>query len=336
MTHHTRPHAHFIGIGGIGMSAIAQILLRRGWRISGTDARESSTLEKLKRMGAEIAIGHHSRHLVGRPLVVYTSAVSYDNPERLAARKRGLTQIRRATMLARAMEGSTGIVISGTHGKTTTTAMAAFIFDEAGLDPTAVIGGEVEALGGNVCCGGGEHFIVEGDESDGSLVELSARYAILTNIEEDHLAYFQDLEQIVALFKTFIANLPPDGVLYYCLENEALRSAVAGAPCRTVSYGFSENAEVLAQKIQPEGFGSSFELELEGHNLGTIHLKVPGRHNVLNALGPIALGLECGAPLEQIRRALTQFRGVQRRFEVVGQVDDVIIEKSVYMSMHVW
>jgi len=322
---HSRPHAHFIGIGGIGMSAITQVLLRRGWRISGTDVHESSTLDKLRRMGAEIAIGHHPKHLVGRPLVVYTSAASYDNPERLAARKRGLTQIHRASMLARAMEGSTGIVISGTHGKTTTTAMTALIFAEGGLDPCAVIGGEVEALDGNVRCGGGEYFVVEGDESDGSLVELRARYAILTNIEEDHLAHFRDLDQIVELFRTFIASLPPDGRLYYCIEDQALRRAVEGAPCRTVGYGLSEGAEILAREIRPEGFGSSFELEVEGHNLGTIHLRVPGRHNVLNALGPIALGLECGAPLEAIRRALAQFRGVRRRFEVVGQVDDVLV-----------
>ena len=220
----TRPHAHFVGIGGIGMSGIAQILLRRGWRISGTDVHDSPMLDKLRRLGAEIAVGHHSRHLVGRPLVVYTSAASYDNPERLAARQRGLTQIRRATMLARAMQGSTGIVISGTHGKTTTTAMAVLIFSEAGLDPCAVVGGEVEALDGNARCGAGPHFIVEGDESDGSLVELPARYGILTNIEEDHLGYFRDLEQIVELFKTFIAGLPPNGVLYYCIEDPALRA----------------------------------------------------------------------------------------------------------------
>jgi UDP-N-acetylmuramate--alanine ligase len=321
----TRPHAHFIGIGGIGMSGIAQILLRRGWRISGTDVHDSPMLDKLRHMGAEIAVGHHPRHLVGHPLVVYTSAASYDNPERLAARRRGLTQIRRASMLARAMEGSTGIVISGTHGKTTTTAMAALIFAEAGLDPCAVIGGEVEALDGNVRCGAGPHFIVEGDESDGSLVELPARYVILTNIDEDHLGYFRDLEQIVELFKTFIASLPPDGVLYYCRENQALRGAVEGAPCRTVGYGHSDGAVILARQIQPEGFGSSFELEVEGHNLGTIHLRVPGKHNVLNALGPIGLGLECGVPLEAIRHALAQFRGVRRRFEVVGQVEDVLV-----------
>jgi len=325
MTRDSREHAHFIGIGGIGMSAIAQILLRHGWRISGTDARDSAMIEKLRRMGAEIAIGHHAKHLVGRPLVVFTSAVSYDNPERLAARKRGLTQIRRAAMLARAMAGSTGIVISGTHGKTTTTAMTAMVFAEGGLDPTAVIGGEVEALDGNVRCGGGPHFIAEGDESDGSLVELPARYAILTNIEEDHLGYFQDLEQIVELFRAFIAKLPADGVLYYCLEDEQLRSAITSAPCRTVSYGLTDKADVVARDIHPEGFGSSYELDVEGHNLGTIHLKVPGRHNVLNSLGPIALGIECGIPLEKIRHALTRFRGVQRRFEVVGQVDDVLV-----------
>jgi len=320
-----RPHAHFIGIGGIGMSGIAQILLRRGWRISGTDVRDSSTLEKLKHMGAEIAVGHHPKHLVGRPLVVYTSAASYDNPERLAARKRRLTQVHRASMLARAMEGTTGIVISGTHGKTTTTAMTTLIFEAAGFDPCAVIGGEVEALGGNVRCGGDEYFIVEGDESDGSLVELPARYAILTNIDEDHLAHFRDLDQIVALFKTFIAGLPPDGRLYYCIEDDALRGAVEGAPCRAVGYGFSDEAEVAARNVRPEGFGSSFELSVENHNLGTIHLKVPGRHNVLNTLAPIALGLECGAPLDVIRRVLAQFRGVRRRFEVVGQVNDVLV-----------
>jgi len=321
----TRSHAHFIGIGGIGMSAIAQILLRRGWRISGTDVRESPILEKLSRMGAEIAIGHHPKHLVGQPLVVYTSAASYDNPERVAARKRGLTQVHRATMLARAMEGSTGIVISGTHGKTTTTAMTTLIFAEGGLDPSAVIGGEVEALDGNVRCGAGEFSIVEGDESDGSLVELPARYAILTNIEEEHLGHFRDLDQIVALFKQFIASLPPNGRLYYCTDDETLRAAVENAPCRAVGYGFAETAEVRAGEVRPEGFGSSFELHIEGHNLGTIHLKVPGRHNVCNALGPIALGLECGVPLETIRHALAEFRGVRRRFEVVGQVDNVLV-----------
>ncbi len=325
MTHHTRPHAHFVGIGGIGMSAIAQILLRRGWRVSGTDARESAMLEKLGHAGAEIAIGHHARHLVGQPIVVYSSAVSYDNPERLAARKRGLTQIHRAEMLARAMDDSTAIVISGTHGKTTTTAMTALIFAEAGLDPTAVVGGEVDGLDGNVRCGGGSHFIAEGDESDGSLVQLPARYAILTNIEEDHLGYFQDLDQIVELFRTFARSLPPDGILYYCLEDEALRSVAQSAPCRTVGFGFSDDAEVAARDMRSEGFGSSYELIVEGHNLGTIHLKVPGRHNVLNSLAPIALGLECGVPLEKARHALKQFHGVRRRFEVVGHVDDVLV-----------
>ena len=325
MTQHVRPHAHFIGIGGIGMSAIAQILLRRGWRVSGTDAREGPMIDKLRRLGAEIAIGHHPRHLVGRPLVVYSSAVSYDNPERLAARKRGLTQIRRATMLARTMEGSTGIVISGTHGKTTTTAMTALIFTEAGLDPTTAIGGELDALGGNARCGSGEYFIVEGDESDGSPVELPAKFAILTNIEADHLGYFQDLDEIVEVFRTFIRQIPSNGILYYAIEEDVLRGAVQGAPCRTVAYGFREDAEIRAFNVKPEGFGSSFELEVEKHDLGTVHLRVPGRHNVLDSLGPIALALECGAPLDKVRHALQQFRGVGRRFEVVGEVDDVLV-----------
>ncbi|MBN1917163.1 MAG: UDP-N-acetylmuramate--L-alanine ligase [Verrucomicrobia bacterium] len=325
MTQHVRAHAHFIGIGGIGMSAIAQVLLRRGWRVSGTDAREGAMIDKLKRLGAEVAIGHHPRHLVGRPVVVYSSAISYDNPERLAARSRGLTQVRRATMLARAMEGSTGIVISGTHGKTTTTAMAALIFTEAGLDPTVVIGGELEALGGNARGGGGPHFIAEGDESDGSLVELQTKYGILTNIEEEHIGYFQDLDEIVEVFRTFVSRIPTDGLLYYAAEDRVLPRAVQGAACRTVGYGFGENAEIRASDVRPEGFGSSFELEVEKHNLGTIHLRVPGRHNVLNSLGPIALALECGASLDKIRAALQQFRGVARRFEVVGQIDDILV-----------
>jgi len=317
---------HFVGIGGIGMSAIARILLSRGDRISGSDVHDSPLIEELRAAGARISIGHRARNVNGARAVVISSAIEPQNPEFLAACEKGLPIYRRGEMLAQLMRGRRGIAIAGTHGKTTTTAMAAAILSAAGLDPTILIGGEAVAWGSNAKDGSGEWFLTEADESDGSFMELEPAIAVVTNIENDHIASDAELPRLRSSFASFLRHLPADGVAAIGIDNAesaALTRLVRVA--RTVTFGMSAAADVHAINVRYQDFGSSFDVVAGGKSSGRVELRVPGEFNVVNALGAIVVGLALRVRFSTIKEALSTFGGVRRRFEVLASTAQVTI-----------
>lgn len=317
---------HFVGIGGIGMSAIARILLARGDRISGSDVHDTPLIDQLRAAGARIAIGHRAKNITGARAVVISSAISPDNPEFLAASERKLPIYRRGEMLAQLMSGRRGIAIAGTHGKTTTTAMAAAILISAALDATILMGGEAIEWGSNARDGSGEWFLTEADESDGSFMELEPVIALVTNIENDHIASDEELPRLRSSFASFLRHLPADGVAAIGIDNaEGLALTRLSRVARTVTFGLSEAADVHAADLRYENFGSSFGVIAGGKRLGTVQLRVPGEINVFNALGAIVVGLAVNVRFSTIAGALGKFGGVRRRFEVLARTPSITV-----------
>jgi len=301
------------------MSALARLLLARGYRVSGSSDRGSALTERLAAEGATIAIGHAARNLGGARTVVRSSAIAATNPELVAARELGLDVVHRGELLARLMQGTRGIAIGGTHGKTTTTAMTACILEAAGLDPTVAVGGERVDTGSNARNGHGAWFVAESDESDRSFLDLHPEVAVVTNIENDHVDSEGDFAQLLAAFERFLAAVPAGGLACVGVD-EAHAAALTGKPraAATRTFGFAP-ANVRASGATYAGFGARFELSVDGRLWGEIRLSVPGAYNVQNALAAIAVALHLEVPLETIAAALANFRGVRRRFEVLAR-----------------
>ena len=317
---------HFIGIGGAGMSAIASVLIARGHPVSGSDLRESDVTRRLRGMGAVIQIGHAAEHVTPGRVVVISRAVPEENVEVRAARAQGLPIMHRAQMLAGLMEDTRGIAVVGTHGKTTTATMTALILEKAGRDPTVLIGGEVDDFGGNARTGRGGDLIAEVDESDGSLLWIAPRIAVVTNLDAtDHLDFYGSEEHLVDTFRRFLDRLPPDGFAVICTDTAAGRRLAAGARPRVVTYGLEAGAGYSARIVEMAGRRSVVEVVCGGAVRGTITLGVPGPYNVQNMLGAAAVAMELGIPFEVCARALGSFRGVQRRFTVRGEIGGVLV-----------
>ena len=317
---------HFVGIGGIGMSAIARILLARGERVTGSDVSDSPLLEELRKQGATIAVGHDTRNVNGARAVVVSSAIDPQNPEYRHAAEHGIPIVRRGEMLRRIMEGRRGIAICGTHGKTTTTAMTATMLRGSGVDASLVLGGIDVITASNAHHGTAPWFLTEADESDGSFALLDPAIAVVNNIENDHLASDAELPELVAQFDAFLRKLPADGVAIVGVDNVHSRS-ISGSPrvARTVTFGITQPADVRASGIRYAGLGSSFDVISGGVCLGTIELQVPGEINVANALAAVAVGRALELPFAQIKTALAAFRGVRRRFEILANTARAVI-----------
>jgi UDP-N-acetylmuramate--alanine ligase len=319
-------HIHFVGIGGVGMSGIAEVLLTLGYRVTGSDARRSETVERLERLGAKVFLGHEAPHVEGAHVVVFSSAVARDNAEVAAARQRGIPVIGRAEMLAELMRLKYGIAIAGTHGKTTTTSMVAAVLGAGGLDPTVVVGGRVHGLGANARLGQGEFLVAEADESDGSFLKLSPTIAVVTTVDAEHLDHYTDLEAIVTAFVTFVNKVPFYGAAVVCLDDQNIQRMIPRiTDKRVVTYGLEASADLTARRLTFAGMRSEFEVMHRGRALGPVALQVPGRHNVLNALAAIAVGLDLELPFEKIQGALGSFAGVQRRFQIRGEAQGVLV-----------
>ena len=323
-------HIHFVGIGGIGMSGIAEVLLSLGenFQVSGSDLKRSQITEHLELMGASISEGHKAENIGGANVVVTSSAVRDDNPEVVAARQKQIPVIPRAEMLAELMRlYRHGVAVAGTHGKTTTTSMIAHLMTSTGFDPSVVVGGRVASLGSNARHGRGEYIIVEADESDGSLLLLTPTIAVLTNIDADHLDHFTEgIEQIKKCFVTFANSVPFYGTIVLCLDDQNVQAIIPQLTRRTISYGSTAQADVSALRIDLDtNFGSRFTVRAFGEEMGEISLGVPGLHNIQNALATIAVGLDLGIKFEHIAVALVSFRGAERRFQVKGERNGVLV-----------
>jgi UDP-N-acetylmuramate--alanine ligase len=316
---------HFVGIGGAGMSGIAEVLLTLGYRVTGSDAKHTETVERLLRLGAKVFVGHAASQIEGAQVVVYSSAVARDNPELQAARQRGIPVIPRAEMLAELMRVKSGIAIAGTHGKTTTTSMVGAVLGEAGFDPTIVVGGRIAALGANARLGQGEFLVAEADESDGSFLRLTPTIAVVTTIDAEHLDYYRDLAAIRETFLTFINKVPFYGVAVLCTDQPEIQALLPRVEKRIVTYGLQAPADLVAAAVRLQGLTAGFEVLQRGESLGELQLQVPGAHNVANALAATAVGLDLEVPFEVIQRALAGFTGVQRRFQVKGEAGGVLV-----------
>lgn len=312
---------HFIGIGGIGMSAIARIFLTRGEPVSGSDVRENAITGELRAAGATVFVGHAAGNVANAHTVVASSAIDPHNPEFAAAKAAGLPILWRGEMLARLMQGRRGIAIAGTHGKTTTTAMTAAILRHGGIDATILIGGEAHDTGTNAHDGVSEWFLTEADESDGSFMQLHPHIAIVTNIENDHMASDAELPALREKFAEFLARLPEGGAAIVGIDNQH-SAAIAGLPrgANTVTFGLNPQAALHAANVRFAGLSSSFDVIAGGACLGTVELRVPGEINVVNALGAIAVARELGIPFSQIAQALREFGGVKRRFDILARM----------------
>jgi UDP-N-acetylmuramate--alanine ligase len=320
-------HIHFVGIGGIGMSGIAELLLNLGYKISGSDLHESDITRRLESLGGTLHIGHDADWIRGADVVVISSAIADDNPEVEAAVNSLIPVIPRAEMLAELMRlAKFGIAIAGSHGKTTTASMVAWLLAEAGLDPTVVIGGKVDCLGGiNAKLGGGDFLVAEADESDGSFLKLSPVLEIVTNIDHEHLDYYSSIEQIKAVFLDFIDKIPFYGAVILCLDDPHVASILPEVKKRFLTYGLTSQANVYAKGINTSGLKTRFEVCVENEVLGEVNLSLAGVHNVYNALATITVGLELDIPFATIAAALESFSGVQRRLQIKGERRDITV-----------
>ena len=319
---------HFVGIGGIGMSGIAEVLLNLGYEVSGSDLRASELTRRLESLGGTVYYGHAPENVKEAQVVVTSTAVSADNPEVVEAHRLLVPVIRRAEMLAELMRLKYGIAIAGTHGKTTTTSMVATLLSHGGIDPTAVVGGRLNALGSNAKLGQGEFMVVEADESDGSFLKLSPTIAVVTNIDEDHLDYYSGMDEIRGVFLDFINKIPFYGLAVLCLDDANIQSLLPQVQKRFVTYGLTPQADFSATEIEHRGGGTEFTVLYRQEKLGRIRLEMPGQHNVLNALAALAVGRELDVPLKMICEGFESFAGVQRRFQI--KLDDEVMVVDDY------
>ena len=317
-------HLHFTGIGGIGMSGIAEVLLTRGYEVSGSDQRLSATTERLVKLGATVFEGHQASNIAGAKVLVVTSAVDETNAEIREARRIGIPVIPRGELLAELMRLMFGVAIAGSHGKTTTTSMCATILSHAGLDPTVVVGGKVGTLGGsNARLGKSDFLVVESDESDGSFLKLAPILAIVTNIDKEHMDHYSSIEDIRDAFEVFLNKVPFYGAAILCLDDENVQQVLPRVRRRTITYGFSSQADLCIVDARCSPFVSEFDLRFREEDLGVFTVRVPGRHNILNAAAAVAVALELEVPVEKIREGLKTYTGVDRRFQLRGEARGV-------------
>ncbi len=317
---------HFVGIGGVGMCGIAEVLVNLGYDVRGSDANATLVTERLARMGAKVYGGHHSENVGDADVVVISSAIKPDNPEVVEARARGIPVIRRAEMLAELMRMKHGVAVAGTHGKTTTTSLIATILGEGGLDPTVVIGGKLKSISANAKLGTGEYLVAEADESDGSFLRLVPTLCVVTNIDPEHLDHWTGgIGQIVDAFVDFINKVPFYGAAVLCLDHPAVQGLIPRIEKRYTTYGLSPQADYSAEDLEQHEDATIFTVRVKGEERGRIHLNMIGKHNVQNALAAIAIAEEVGVSFEVAARALARFAGVGRRFEHKGQVGDVLV-----------
>ena len=316
---------HFVGIGGVGMSGIAEILLNLGYRVTGSDQRRNETVERLEQLGAKVYVGHDASHLEGAHVVVYSSAVARENVEVQAARQRAIPTIPRAEMLAELMRLKYGIAVAGTHGKTTTTSLVGVVLAEGRYDPTIVVGGRVTNLGSNARLGQGEYLVAEADESDGSFLKLAPTIAVVTTIDAEHLDYYGSLEAIREAFVAFVNKVPFYGSAVLCLDQPNIQMLMPRLEKRIITYGLESGADLVARRLHLSGMTSRFEVFQRGSLLGECTLQIPGRHNVLNALAALGVGLDLEIPFVTIQKALAGFTGVQRRFQIRGRARGVTV-----------
>jgi UDP-N-acetylmuramate--alanine ligase len=323
---------HFVGIGGIGMSGIAEILHNLGYRVQGSDIAENANVRRLRELGIPVTVGHAAENVAGAKVVVVSSAVSADNPEVRAARERFVPVVRRAEMLGELMRLKSSIAVGGTHGKTTTTSMIAAFLDAAGEDPTVINGGIINAYGTNARLGAGDWMVVEADESDGTFTKLPSTIAVVTNIDPEHLDFYGDVETLHHAFETFVENIPFYGFAVLCIDHPAVQALIGRIrDRRIVTYGISPQADVRLLDLSQGPDGATFTVQIDSrHNGGPkrftdLHLPMVGQHNVLNALAAITVSQQLGMTEAQVRKALAGFSGVRRRFTTTGEVDGVTI-----------
>ncbi len=316
---------HFIGIGGVGMSALAQLLLEQGYYVTGSDLKKSVNTDRLQAQGAIVSFSHQQQNVGDIDLVVYSSCIQEDNPEIVAAKNKNINIIKRGLMLYFLMQGKTGIAIAGAHGKTTTTSLISLLLKTAGKNPSFAIGADVNALGGNASHGIGEYFVAEADESDGSFLCLHPDYAIITNIDKEHLDFYEDMNHIVKIYAQFIANLNPQGILFCYNQDDNIKKALSDYTGKLVTYGFTDGCDVRAVNISFSDMCSEFECVYRNEISIKFKLSVPGEYNILNALACIAVGIKLGIDFDIIQKALLDFKGAKRRFEIKSKNDRVII-----------
>lgn len=323
---------HFVGIGGIGMSGIAEVLVNLGYAVQGSDASDNYNLDRLRQKGAKVSVGHKAENVDGADVVVVSSAIKRDNPELMAARERRIPVVRRAEMLAELMRLKSCVAIAGTHGKTTTTTMVATLLDAGGLDPTVINGGIINAYGSNARLGAGDWMVVEADESDGTFLKLPTEVAIVTNIDPEHLDHFKTFDAVQDAFRLFVENLPFYGFAVLCIDHPVVQSLVGKIEDRRIiTYGMNPQADVRLVDLTPMGGGSKFKVAFRDRKSGAIHeiedlvLPMPGRHNASNATAAIAVARELGVSDDAIRKAIAGFGGVKRRFTKTGEWNGVTV-----------
>ncbi|MBO8136626.1 MAG: UDP-N-acetylmuramate--L-alanine ligase [Desulfotomaculum sp.] len=314
---------HFIGIGGAGMSGIARILAELGYSITGSDIKESSVTRKLEEMGIKCYIGHNEQNVENAEMVVVSTAIPAGNPELLRAKEMGIPIVHRGEMLAKLMERQKGIAVAGSHGKTTTTSMMAMVLEKSGFDPTIIVGGEINDIGGNAKLGNGDYLVAEADESDGSFLLLSPHMVIITNIENDHLDYYGSEEKVLESFREFLGNVDPGGlaVLYY--DDPKVRSIVKDARVRVITYGTNPEADFIIKNLKLNGSVNAADVYHKEKYIGRLELSVPGQHNMLNALAVLTLALHIGTNFDETANILKSFKGARRRYQLLGEVNGI-------------
>jgi UDP-N-acetylmuramate--alanine ligase len=316
---------HFVGIGGIGMSGIAEVLINLGYKVTGSDMKESDTTKRLASLGAVVHYGHTAKNLDASDVVVISSAVKQDNPEVVAAHERVIPVIPRAEMLAELMRLKYGIAVAGSHGKTTTTSMVATVLAHGGMDPTMVVGGKLNSLGTNAKLGQGEFMVAEADESDGSFLRLSQTISVITNIDPEHLDYYVTMERLMDAFHQFANKIPFYGLSVLCLDHPNVQALIPDMKKRYATYGMTAQADFQAREIGYEGLRTHYTAFYKRKRLGKVTLRMPGLHNVYNSLAALAVGTELDLPFSTIKEGLASFSGVQRRFQIKGEVAGVTV-----------
>lgn len=318
-------HIHFVGIGGIGMSGIAEVLINLDYKVSGSDLRDNEITRHLCTLGASVCFGHDSDNLKDVDVVVVSSAVKDDNPEVIEARRRLIPVVPRAEMLAELMRLKTGIAVAGTHGKTTTTSIVATILSKAGIDPTVVIGGKLNSIGSNAKLGQSKYLVAEADESDGSFLCLSPTISVVTNIDPEHLDHYGSMKNMMKAYLDFINKVPFYGLAVLCMDNKNIQLIIPKVKKRFVTYGINPQADFQATDIEFTGMKTSFNVNYKGGCLGRIEISMPGLHNVYNTLAAIAVAMEMDLSFKKIRKSLHDFSGIERRFQVKGEKGGIMV-----------
>ncbi|WP_290713444.1 UDP-N-acetylmuramate--L-alanine ligase [Anaerovibrio sp.] len=314
---------HFIGIGGAGMSALAQILLEKGYEVSGSDMKDSAMTGILRDLGARVFIGHRAENVRGAEAIVVSSAIREENPEVAEAARLGLKRLHRSDVNAFLINNSKGIAVAGAHGKTTTTSMIGVSLDYEGVSPSIIIGGEVDYLGSNAKLGKSEYLVSEADESDGTFLKYYPYIGVVTNIENDHMDHYGTMENIIKAFHQFLSQIRRDGWAVVCADNEHIRNIIGDIKCNIATYGIDHEADYMAADIEASSSFTAFDVIHKGENLGRVRLNVPGLHNVLNALACVVTGIVLGMSVSQMAEGLTMFNGAKRRFQTKGRINDI-------------